>query len=198
MLTFTLDTNCVIAIEEGRTEASAIRTLAEAHASGLANVALVAISASERQKNGGPLGSFTQFTDRIAALGLSHLDLLWPMMYWDVTFWDACLWVEPNMLKLETEIQNILFPNIPVSWLECCRKLGPDADLNIVGRKWKNAKCDVQGYWCHAYRRRDVFVTSDRNFHAASRKARLIKCFGGQIELPGSAAALIRSAQSAP
>lgn len=193
MLTFTLDTNCVIAIDEGRPEATAIRALADAHSRGLANVALVAISASERQRDGEPLESFAHFQERVAALGLSHLELLLPMGYWDVTFWDACLWVEPEMLRLETAIQDILFPNIPVSWPDYCREFGLDPESSIGDRKWKNAKCDVQAFWCHAHRHRDVFVTSDGNFHAASRRGKLVELSGGQIELPASAAALIPS-----
>lgn len=64
MLTFTLDTNCAIAIAigEGRPEAKAIRALADAHARGKANVALVAITASERQKDGEPLESFVRLS----------------------------------------------------------------------------------------------------------------------------------------
>jgi hypothetical protein len=95
------------------------------------------------------------------------------------------------MLELETAIQAILFPNIPVSWPEYCLSLGVDPETNTNDRKWKNAKCDVQAYWCHAFRRRDVFVTTDGNFHAASRKASLIALRGGRIELPEAAAALL-------
>lgn len=193
MLSFTLDTNCVIALDEGRPEASAIRALADAHAAETATVGLVAISASERQRDGEPLENFALFQERIASLGLAHLDLLQPMCYWDVTFWDASLWVEPDMLELETKIQSILFPNIAVSWPEYCQGLGLDPQTNTNDRKWKNAKCDVQAFWCHAFRHRDIFVTTDGNFHAASRKARLIALAGGRIELPEAAASILRS-----
>jgi hypothetical protein len=47
MRTFTLDTNCLIAIDERRPEAASVRTLADAHAAGKANVAVVAMSASD-------------------------------------------------------------------------------------------------------------------------------------------------------
>lgn len=193
MLTFTLDTNCVIALDEGRPEANAISAVADAHAAGTANVGLVAISASEGQRDGEPLENFALFQKRIVSLGLAHLEFLKPMCYWDVTFWDASLWVEPDMLELETTIQDILFPNIPVSWPEYCRGLGLDPKTNTNDRKWKNAKCDVQAFWCHSFRRRDVFVTTDGNFHAVSRKARLIALTNGRIELPEAAADLLRS-----
>ena len=47
--TFTLDTNCIIAVDESRPEAAAILELARTHQTGRASVGLVAISASERQ-----------------------------------------------------------------------------------------------------------------------------------------------------
>jgi hypothetical protein len=49
MRTFTLDWNCIIAMEQKETAATAVRALVDANASGDAHVAVVAISASERQ-----------------------------------------------------------------------------------------------------------------------------------------------------
>ena len=71
MLFLTLDTDCVIAVDENRSEASSIRSPAKAHSDGLANVGLIAIMASEKQKPGGYLTSFADFAARIALLGLS-------------------------------------------------------------------------------------------------------------------------------
>jgi len=48
MLTFTLDRNCLIAVENQEPEAVAIHALAEAHAAQRADVAVVAISAASR------------------------------------------------------------------------------------------------------------------------------------------------------
>lgn len=193
MLALTLDTNCLLAVDEQRPEALAIRRLADAHREGRANVALVAISASERQRDGGMLESYSSFMERVNALDLGHLELLLPMCYWDVMFWDACLWVEPDMAELESKVQQILFPGIPASWSEYCRMRSLDAENTALDRKWKNAKCDVQAFWCHAYRRRDVFVTSDRNFHAATKKPSLRALAGGRIELPDDACSLVDS-----
>src|SRR5688500_17987462 len=117
---FTLDTNCLIAVDEGRPEAVAVRALADAHRNGHARVALAAISASERQRDGAMLENFTLFQERVAALELSHLELLLPMCYFDVMFWDACLMADADMAELEAKIQAILFPTIPVSWPDYC------------------------------------------------------------------------------
>jgi len=81
MLALSLDTNCLIDIAEGRPDSVAIRALADAHARGEASVAVVAISASEKQKNGKRLTNFDQFRARLDALALGHLEILKPMLY---------------------------------------------------------------------------------------------------------------------
>src|SRR5262249_2848608 len=70
MWKFTLDTNCWIAVEENRPEAADIRALANAHAAGVADVAIVAISASEKQKGGRYLRNFEEFQSRLNSLQL--------------------------------------------------------------------------------------------------------------------------------
>ncbi|MGH8246730.1 MAG: hypothetical protein ACREUU_09890 [Gammaproteobacteria bacterium] len=192
-LAFTLDTNCIIAVDESRSEAAFIRELVQAHKAGVAAVGLVAISASERQQAGGHIENFSEFKERVAKLGLGDLDLLEPMLYWDVTFWDFCLWCDEPMEELERGIHEVLFPGIPFLWVDYCAANGLDPKADHPDRKWRNAKCDVQAFWSHAYRKRDVFVTSDRNFHTNSRKSSLIALAGGRIETPESAVTLLRS-----
>jgi len=110
LLTFTLDTNCIIAVEEARSEASSILQLASAHRSGLASVGVVAISASERQKDGGNLKNFAEFKQKLSWLGLGDLVLLEPMMYWGVTYWDFGLLSDDKMVSLERENPSHPFP----------------------------------------------------------------------------------------
>lgn len=109
MFSFTLDTNCIIAIDEGRAEAAAIRSLVDAHSAGTAQVALVAISASERQKDGGILETFSQFRERLSALNLGHLELLKPIFYLDVTFFDWALWATDDMEVIEKKSTKFSF-----------------------------------------------------------------------------------------
>jgi len=191
MTSFTLDTNCLLAVDELRPEAEDVRGLVTAHAEGMASVGLVAISASERQKSGQGLESFDEFKSRVANLGFGHLELLKPMMYWDVTFWDYCLWVDEAMQDVEQKIHQILFPNIEFLWSDYCAARGLDRNNMAFDKKWRNAKCDVQAYWIHVHFKREVFVTSDRNFHAATKKAALLALFGGSIETPHSATAML-------
>jgi|GEM_PF-7010376 len=86
MRTFTLDTNCLIAIEKCEPEAAEVRALADAHAAGKANVAVVAMSASEKQQDGVYIKNFEEFRERLVGLDLAHLDILKPMAYWNIGF----------------------------------------------------------------------------------------------------------------
>ena len=58
------------------------------------------------------------------------------MCYLDMTFYDYCLVGDNNMINLEQQIHQILFPTIPFSFSKCSD--------NKMEQKWKNAKCDVQ------------------------------------------------------
>jgi predicted nucleic acid-binding protein len=62
---FTLDTNCLIDIAENRPAAAAVRALAAAHAEGRADVAIVAISASEAQLGGRFIQNYDEFRNRL-------------------------------------------------------------------------------------------------------------------------------------
>jgi hypothetical protein len=192
MLKFTLETNCIIAVDEDRPEVPAIVQLASAHTSGLASVGLVAISASERQVDGTYLENIGDFQKRIERLGLGNLELLKPMAYYGVTFWDFSLYSDDGMQALERQIHQILFPNICFLWADYCKELGLET-TSPLDKRWKNAKCDVQAFWCHAYRHRNVFVTSDLNFHRESKKQLLESLSRSRIETPVSATELLSS-----
>jgi hypothetical protein len=190
MRSFTLDTNCVLAVDEGRPEGAFVLKLAELHASGVASVALVAISASEKQKPLRSITNFEQFVDRVTKLGLGNLEIIDPMAYWDVSFWDHGLWCDEAMVTLERQIHETLFPNVEFDWAAFAAARGLDVNAPHPDDKWRNAKCDVQAFWSHAHRHREVFVTSDKNFHLTSKKPRLLALAGGAIEAPETALGL--------
>jgi len=191
MLTFTLDTNCLIDIADNRADAGSVQTLADAHARGEANVAVVAVSASETQENGARLTNFNEFQTLLDTLALSHLEILKPILYWDIAFWDWAYWAEPTMVDLERLIHGVLFPNIEFLWPDYCHTRGWDPNTQPVNAKWRNAKCDVLALWSHIHHRRNVFVTGDRNFHAATKLNNLIALGAGRIEHPKAATALL-------
>lgn len=66
---FTLDTNFLIEVEEGRAEAANVKGLLQEHTAGRADLALVASCASERQLEGGFLDDLAVFSERCRRLG---------------------------------------------------------------------------------------------------------------------------------
>lgn len=193
MLSFTLDTNCVIAVAEQRPEREAILRLADAHAMGTANVSIVAIMASERQRATREINTFTKFKTRLNDLGLGHLELSKPLAYFGITFWGFGLTSGPEHGALEKRIHQILFPDVEFRCQKYCRNqhgaVTSENEKQI--KKWRNAKCDVLALWSHVHYRRQVFVTSDLNFHKASKKPHLIALGAGKIESPQTAVSLI-------
>lgn len=197
MLTFTLDTNCLIDIAEGRPHSGAIRALANAHARGEVSVAVVAISASEKQKTGERLTNFEQFRARLETLALGHLEILKPMLYWDIGFWDWGYWAGPEMVALEQKIHNVLFPTIEFQWPDFCSARGWDPNARPVDAKWRNAKCDVQALWSHIHHGRNVFVTGDAKFHAVTKLPAFIALGAGQIVSPQGAVDMLKQTANA-
>jgi hypothetical protein len=108
------------------------------------------------------------------------------MMYWDVSFWGWCVFPTAAMRQLEADIHAILFPNIELHYSDFVHRRGL-APHDPVDWKWRNAKCDVQGMWCHIRYGGNVFVTSDRNFHKLSKKSHLIQLGAGTILAPADA-----------
>jgi hypothetical protein len=190
MLSFTLDTNCLIALANNEPDATAVRALVNADDAGKARVAVVAVSASERQRERTYLADFEAFKAWLADLNLTHLEILRPIMYFGISFWDWCLWSDAEMVQLENSIHGILFPNIEFNWADYCLARGSDP-IGPVDPRWRNARCDVQMLWSHIHYGRNVFVTSDRNFHASMKKPALIALGAQQICYPVGAAALL-------
>jgi hypothetical protein len=179
MVRYTLDTNCIIAMEESRPEASALKTLVERHRQGTLIVQITAIVAAERQRSGTPLERFDDFRARIAALGLGEAVFLKPPMYVGLCFVDYCIVHGDEFLSQERAIHEVLFSSTPFEI---------DSSEHPVGSKqwlrWLNAKCDVLTMWCHLHYGGGVFVSSDENFHASSKRLRLLSMGAGSIVRP--------------
>ena len=175
---FTLDTNCIIDLEENRPDAIYIRQIVQAWKDGRIELAVVAVSASENQKSGIVNRHFGEFEKKLENVGLSGIVHLLPLMIWDVFYWDYALWSDDEMEWLATTIQEILFPNIQPDSPE-------DIDKNSI---WRNQLCDVLVAWSHAFHKWDYLVTRDRNFH--DHKDELKKVGVNEILYPKDAAQL--------
>jgi hypothetical protein len=113
------------------------------------------------------------------------------MCYADICFLDHCLLSNDLMLALEHQIHTTLFPKVEFTWQDYCRTNDIDPLPKSPNRKWLNCKCDVQAMWSHIHAKRDVFVTSDKNFHRPEKKAALIALGAKGIEYPDEAVRLL-------
>jgi len=171
VLKLTLDTNCIIDVDEQRDGFEAVLALAAAHTEGRVELALVCSGAHERQKGGGYLESFATFTSRVEALGFPPLPVLPAIMYWDITFWGHGILADEAMKAREKLIFELMFPNVPFSWPRYAEAKGvaPTDTSSKHFHRWRNRLCDVQAFWSHDHARRDIFVTRDIEFGRLGR-----------------------------
>ena len=164
---FTLDTNCIIDIEENRPNHQHLSDLVKLHKSNDINVAVSAISASEWQQTAEEASDFKIFQQKLSNVGFSELEILLPPMYWGISsYWGYWVWLDEND-TLERDIHNILFPAIEFLWVDYVA--AHNKNIDAVDNIWRNAKCDVLALWCHIKNDGDIFVTSDSNFYKSSK-----------------------------
>lgn len=188
---FTLDHNCIIALANGEPAAPHIKRLADAHTDGIAEVAVLGISASERQLGGRYLDSILEFRSRLSQLNLGNLTIHKPTGIWGITFWGWCVHATDESEALEREIHAVMFPNTDFDWVRVALAAGEAVDRTDgpAYRKWRNRRCDVQGMLAHIMNDGDVFVSSDDHF---LRNAGALTTLGaGRVVRPVEAADLI-------
>lgn len=174
MLKLTLDTNCIVALDENREPAaSSLRRLLAAHTAGTVQLRLVANSASERQRTGPYLENFSQFQQRLADLQLDHLEILLPPATLDVAYLDQMVLLGDDEHLLLERIHEALFPTHPFEFQDAVNAAPPGTDLEVIERKWRNRRLDAEAMWCHIHYSGDVFVTTDENFFKETKKPQL-------------------------
>ncbi len=181
----TIDTNCIIDLEEDRESAECVRSLIKINDEGKIKLRVVAISASERMPNGTYASTFGEFKDKLERVGLSDVEILKPIHYWGIVFWGQSVWADDEMVRFEKRIHKILFREIEFKYEDYCTtlRLVSNQDSQAYHR-WRNAKCDVQCLWAHIFNKGDIFVTNDRNFHKHTKKDALITLGAGEILTP--------------
>ncbi|WP_411351980.1 hypothetical protein PNH50_01090 [Leisingera aquaemixtae] len=153
----------MIDLDLGRPNASKVQELISAHRVGKAEVAFVAVSASERQPEDRYLDSFCDFEARLKKLKVDDIPLLLGIAYSDISYWDHAV-VSDEECDLEERIHNILFPTVAFNYSDF-KRLTPEATGDVLAdKKWRNRWCDRQMMWAHITNGRDIFVTSDSNF----------------------------------
>lgn len=188
--TMTLDINCVVDLEKTRENAPFVKKLVAYYLQGTIDIAVVAISASEKQQDGSYPITFEEFRRRLDDVGLSEATILPALAYWNICFFDQAVWGSTESEELERQIHGILFPTKNF-------KFGTDAGTasrnNPLYQKWRNRKCDVLALWSHIKYKRDVFVSNDGNFFKKSKMSKLIALGAGAIARPSDAVRLLET-----
>lgn len=164
MTSFTLDTNCIIDIDESRPAAPSVEALLLAWREGAADLALVASSASERQPGRTYLSNFGAFEERRNALGFAGVPLLPSIGRYNISFFGQSLYGSAEGTEREASIYRVLFPSAPFKWADYAHAKGVDVDDHESNARlrWRNLILDAQALWAHDHAGRQVFVTSDQ------------------------------------
>lgn len=183
MHTVTIDTNCLIDIENKFIDVAQgydyrhIEDLLSRHGKDL-DVAIVAASASDVTIDGLRVTNIDDFFKWLDLINIPKVEVLKPLMYWDLAFWDWALFSSEEAERLDEAVHTLLFPNIPVQ--------NPNQSND---KKWRNAKHDVLIMWAHIWNGREVFVTRDKNF---LRRATELRALGaGEVLNPADAVSFL-------
>jgi hypothetical protein len=173
--TFTLDTNCIIDVDEARPSSVSIKILLKEHERKKADLALVASSASERQRSGDFLCNLATFNARRYALGFGELRLLPSIARWGISFFGDSLWPSDESQKREEAIYKILFPNSAYEWADyaASKEVDPADETTPSYFRWRNQLLDTQALWAHDFAVRDIFVTSDQRLIRISEQKKI-------------------------
>lgn len=167
---FTLDTNCMLAVDDERETAIHIKKVLQAHKLGLIELAIVAAAASERQQGNIYLEQYEMFEERRRTLGFGDAEVLQVIGRHDVSYWGHCLGSTDEWESRENQIYKVLFPNSEIELKDfvSARGLDPDETTSEEYQKaygrWRNNILDAQAYWAHDHNDRDVFVTHDKAY----------------------------------
>ena len=170
----TLDTNCIIAVEEHRPSEKSILSLRRLHDVGIVQLRLVAASASERQVRGQQVQNFNDWAARVSKLGFGGLEILKPIMIYGVGFYGQGVYGGGAASELYDAIGTAIFR----SWFPARVERPPSA----------NKICDVLMMWAHIWYQGDCFVTTDvDDFLRETTFLKLIKLGARSILTPEDA-----------
>lgn len=167
LMKITLDHNVVLDFVN---DSPRVATLREKITKGVYTPCVVEVGASELRERGIQPEHYDQFQTLLREAGLESAPRLAPIAIWDVFFWDHALWSSEEAEAEADRIEGILFGDSP--------------QVEPGSRVWLNRKCDVLSMWCHIHYCSDVFVTSDGNFHKATKLPRLIELGAKRIARP--------------
>ncbi|WP_146193093.1 hypothetical protein [Maritimibacter sp. 55A14] len=159
MKSCTFDWNCVIAAECAEEQGIYIRKLVELHRSGVLDVGITTVSASETLKESKSFpASGKQFRRRISALGWDDLSIVLGPCVVGLSYIGLSKLADETFNNEINALWNVICPGIE-------RKLPTSVSQETLWspqyKKWRNAWCDVHTLWTHINDDRDIFVTTN-------------------------------------
>lgn len=106
----TLDTNCIIDLENENHQARFLKPLIKMHNNRKINLRVVAISASEQKPDQTYSSHINEFKCRLHAIDLDNVEILPTILYCGLGFSGHSLTGGGRLDELERKIQKILFP----------------------------------------------------------------------------------------
>lgn len=170
----TLDTNCLIDVEEQRLGFQDVLYLRQLHDAGKVNLRLVAASASDKRINGALIDNFFLFSKFVESIGFDGIEVLPTIAILGFAFVDYCIVGGGEATELYYQIGKTLFPG---------GYSGSESDKTLS----RNQVCDVLMMWSHVRYNGDVFVSRDDNFRKQSKRSKLIGLGAGEIMTPHDA-----------
>jgi hypothetical protein len=168
----TFDTNVLFDIFEGRNNKKYIDQLKQLHDTGVLQINIAATSGAENRPDGLAVKNMDRFKELIDSIGFSNVSILNPIFYWDFSFYGYAVYASEEMIELESNIFQVLFKDTAYNYRDFCAL--NNADKDKIDPDWLNKMCDTQIMWCHINYGGDIFVTSDKNLHKATKKPLLI------------------------
>lgn len=173
----TLDTNCILALENNEPTAPSIRQLVSLHDAGKVSLQIVATSASELKPGREHPTNFNDFEQKIAAVGLAHIEILPTLAYPGMAFPNGKYYPTGGQAAiLERKIYDAIFQN---------------SKSNFDSLTWSQ-RCDILALWSHIRFDGDIFVTADER-HLLKKKKQLQILGAGQILNPQDAIFFIQT-----
>lgn len=197
MQNITLDSNCIIDLEQNNSTASHLEKLIQMHLCRVINLRVVAISGSERKRDHTYPSNLKEFKQRISQIGLGDVEILPTPCYQGLSFEGYSIHSGEKSRELEREIQQVMFPTIEFDFMDFCKNRRLNLDNKKARQKWINAKCDVLTLWSHIQFKGDILVTKDKDFHKKTVKPRLITLGAGKILKPDEAVKLLLTKNNA-
>ena len=171
----TLDTNCIIAVEQHEASEQIILNLRRLHDEGCVHLRLVAASASERQVRGQPVRTFNDWVTYVTDLGFGGLEILRPIAIYGIAIYGQAVFGGGAASELYDAVGNALFPD----WFPARVERVPST----------NKICDVLMMWSHIRYQGDCFISlNTRDFRRQTALPKLVKLGAGSVLTPLEAA----------